>query len=113
MMKNTLMGLLLATGLMMASAAGAQADPVWGVGFHTGGWGSGVSVSVGNAAPVYPAPVYPAPVYPAPYAAPVYPAYGASYVAPPVYPAAVVVGPGWWDRWHHWHRYYYGPRYRY
>ncbi|EHR73194.1 hypothetical protein BurJ1DRAFT_4402 [Burkholderiales bacterium JOSHI_001] len=73
---------LLATGALATGAAQARDDVQWSITF---GNGAGVPVV---AAPVYSAPVYGAPVYvPAP--------------ARVIYPAPVVVHPGWrparWD----------------
>ncbi|HEY4001626.1 MAG TPA: hypothetical protein VGO93_22315 [Candidatus Xenobia bacterium] len=99
MIRKTLLGMLGGLALMASVAGAAQADPAWGINYHGGRWGNGVSVSVGNGYPVYPAPVYPAPAY--------YPP--AAYYPPPAYvaPSSVVVQ-GYWDQWHHWHRYHRG-----
>jgi hypothetical protein len=110
-MKVNFVRTLAATGLIalgtVGSAAHARSDVFWSVGVQAA---PGVSIGVGNAAPVYaaPQPVYvaPAPVYVAPppvvVPAPVYYGYGP---APVYYSGGYYVRPGkrWHTRRHHRH----------
>jgi hypothetical protein len=113
-MKVNFVRTLATTGLValaaVGSAAHARSNVFWSVGVQAA---PGVSIGVGNAAPVYvaPQPVYvaPAPVYVAPPPvvmgpAPVYYGYGP---APVYYGGGYYVRPGKrWHARHHQHRHW-------